>query len=201
MIKENYQKKIENTDTQKLQDNPNTLSVFLEIIKFAILALIIVVPIRMYIASPFVVNGASMSPTFETGHYLIVDEISYRFENPERGDVIVFKYPNDTSKYFIKRVIGLPGETIQSNNGAILIKNEKFPSGFKINEPYVKLKKNDIINITLKDDEYFVMGDNRKGSSDSRVWGPLNEKFIRGEALLRLFPMGKMGLYPGKFNN
>src|SRR3989344_5716676 len=84
-----------------------------DLLKFAALATIIVLPIRAYVAQPFVVSGRSMVPTFQNGQYLIVDEISYRFHSPQRGDVIIFKYPKDPTKYFIKRVIGLPGETVE----------------------------------------------------------------------------------------
>ncbi|MFC1614960.1 signal peptidase I [Patescibacteria group bacterium] len=198
------QKEIEsqenNSTEQNVQHNEesvSTMSVLWEIIRFALLALIIVVPIRMYIASPFIVSGSSMDPTFGNGHYLIVDQISYQFEEPERGDVIIFKYPNDPSKFFIKRVIGLPGETVDLRNGITVIKNKTLPGGFTLDEPYVKFKKNDTMTITLAEDEYFMMGDNRKASSDSRVWGPLKEEFIKGEALLRLLPVTRIDTYPG----
>ncbi len=200
-VQENNFDKQDKQIEQSLQhgeEGVSTLSVLWEIVRFAILALIIVVPIRMYIASPFIVSGSSMSPTFETGHYLIVDQISYRFDEPKRGDVIIFKYPNDTAKFFIKRIIGLPGETVDLRNGTTVIKNENFPGGFTIDEPYVKFKKNDTMSITLADDEYFVMGDNRKASSDSRVWGPLNEDFIKGESLMRLLPITLIDTYPGE---
>src|SRR3990167_2019370 len=85
---------------------------FLELIRFAVIAVAIVIPIRLYIAQPFIVSGSSMVPTFENSEYLIVDEISYRLGDPERFDVVVFKYPRDTSKFFIKRIIGLPNETV-----------------------------------------------------------------------------------------
>ncbi|MFC1720817.1 signal peptidase I [Patescibacteria group bacterium] len=187
-------------NNQHNEDSISTLSVLWEIVRFAILALIIVVPIRMYIASPFIVSGGSMDPTFGNGHYLIIDQISYRFEEPERGDVIVFKYPNDTSKFFIKRIIGLPGETVDLQNGSTVIKNEILPGGFTLDEPYVKFKKNDTISITLADDEYFVMGDNRKASSDSRIWGPLKTEFIKGETLVRLLPITKVDIHPGEYS-
>ena len=87
-------------------------SLLLEVLQFLLIAAFIVLPIRLFIAQPFVVNGESMVPNFDTGQYLIVDQLSYHFEHPQRGDVIVFKYPYDTSKFFIKRVIGLPGETV-----------------------------------------------------------------------------------------
>ncbi|MEK9168009.1 MAG: signal peptidase I [Patescibacteria group bacterium] len=169
-----------------------------EVVKFAVLALIIVVPIRMYIASPFLVSGASMEPTFDTGHYLIVDELSYRFEKPKRGEVVVFKYPKDPSKFFIKRIIGLPGETVSINDGAVVIKNAAAPAGFILSEPYVQSQKYDTLEVTLGDTEYFVMGDNRDASADSRIWGPLPENLITGRALIRLFPITQAAVFPGE---
>lgn len=173
-------------------------SFFWEIIKFAVIAFIVVVPIRVFIASPFIVSGSSMDPSFATGNYLVVDEISYRLEKPERGDVVVFKYPKDPSKFFIKRVIGLPGETVEIKDGNVFIVNKSFPGGFTLSEPYIKFPKADSMVITLGDTEYFVMGDNREASSDSRVWGPLDEQFITGRAFLRLFPLNGLGLFPEK---
>ncbi len=173
--------------------------VILEIVKFTLIALFIVIPFRVFVAQPFIVNGASMDPTFNSGQYLIVDQISYRFEPPERGSVIIFKYPKDTSKFFIKRVIGLPGETVEIKNGIVTIKNSENPQGFVLEEPYVIHPKEDNLKVTLEDSEYFVMGDNRAGSSDSRIWGPLKEEFITGRAFARLLPIGKLEIFPGRY--
>ncbi len=172
---------------------------FMEIVKFTTIAVIIVVPFRLFIAQPFVVSGASMDPTFETGEYLIVDQLSYKFENPERESVVIFKYPKDTTKYFIKRIIGLPGETVEIRGTKVKIKNAENPEGVVLNEPYVAInhEKQDDLTVTLKDNEYFVMGDNRSGSSDSRVWGPVNEKLITGRPFVRLLPLPRLGFFPG----
>lgn len=168
-----------------------------EIAKFAVLSLVIVAPIRLFIASPFIVSGASMDPTFDTGHYLIIDQITYRLENPVRGDVVVFRYPNDPSKFFIKRIIGLPGDTVNIANGSVSIKNNEFPGGIVLDEPYIAHPKYDTLSTTLKENEYFVMGDNRANSSDSRVWGTLPREYITGRALVRLFPVTEISLFPG----
>ncbi len=168
-----------------------------EVAQFAFLAVIIVVPIRVFIAQPYIVSGASMSPTFESGDYIIVDQLSYRFENPERGDVIIFRYPVDPSKFFIKRIIGLPRETIDIQKGIVTIKNEEYPEGARIEEPYNKPPFNDTITKTLNDGEYFVMGDNRHQSLDSRSWGALPLKLIAGRAFLRLFPVTDISYLPG----
>ncbi|MBX4210983.1 signal peptidase I [Candidatus Parcubacteria bacterium] len=170
---------------------------FREIFEFTVIALVIIVPFRLFIAQPYLVNGASMDPSFETGDYLIVDQLSYRFEKPARGSVIIFKYPNNPSVYFIKRVIGLPNETVVINGSQITIKDTAHPEGFVLDEPYVESRASDTINVTLGTDEYFVMGDNRAASSDSRAWGPLKAKFITGRPVVRLTPLNKIGILPG----
>ena len=157
-------------------------------IKLVILALLIVVPFRLYIAQPFVVEGASMDPTFATGQYLIVDEISYYFKNPARGSILVFKYPKDRKKSFIKRVIGLPNEEILISEGLVTIINPQNPDGFVLEEPYLEFTKKDSFEYILGPDEYFVLGDNRLASSDSRVWGPVREEDIIGRPIIRFFP-------------
>ncbi|MEZ4104499.1 MAG: signal peptidase I [Candidatus Paceibacterota bacterium] len=170
----------------------------LEIIRFSIIALIIVVPIRMFIAQPFIVSGASMENTFHTGEYLIIDQVSYYLHEPNRGDVIVFRYPKDPSKFFIKRVIGLPGETVKIENSTVTIINDDNPNGLTLNEPYIKsMDIGNHLTEELGPREYFVMGDNRDQSSDSRAWGVLQEERIIGKAFLRLFPPKNIGVMPG----
>ncbi len=143
-----------------------------EIIRFSIIALLIVIPIRMFVAQPFIVSGASMENTFHTGEYLIIDQVSYQLHDPERGDVIVFRYPKDPSKFFIKRIIGLPGETVTIEGAEVIIKNDTTPEGFALDEFYIKSMKNEnFLTEELGPREYFVMGDNRDQSSDSRIWG------------------------------
>lgn len=176
-------------------------NLFKEVLKFSLIAILIVAPIRIFIAQPFIVSGASMSPTFESKQYLIVDQLSYRFSKPERGEVVIFKYPNNPSTFFIKRIVGLPNEILEMQSGKITIKNDGLPGGFIINEPYIKEETNDTFKITLKENEYFVLGDNRKHSSDSRVWGPLERRFIVGKTFIRLFPINDIKINPGDYNN
>lgn len=165
-----------------------------ELFKLVVLSLVIVIPFRLYVAQPFIVDGASMDPTFETGHYLIVDEISYRFKTPERGSVIVFRYPRDPSKSFIKRVIGLPGETISINDGAVIIINAGNPDGFTLDEPYIRSAKRENLTRTMGENEYFVLGDNRLSSADSRIWGPVPADNIIGRPIIRFYPPA---IFPG----
>lgn len=171
-----------------------------DLLKFASIALLIVIPIRMWIAQPFIVSGESMVPTFHDAEYLIVDEISYILGSANRGDVVIFKYPEDPKRFFIKRVIGLPNEKIIINNGEVTIVNKDNPNGIKLNEPYINEKFDTNASYETKDDEYFVMGDNRNKSSDSRIWGPLPKKLMVGRAYLRLFPFNEISYLPGKFN-
>lgn len=169
-----------------------------ETITYIIIAVVVVFPIRMWVAQPFVVNGGSMDTTFTDGEYLIVDELSYRFNEPQRGDVLIFKYPQDTSKYFIKRLIGLPGETVVVKNDVVTIINTEHPKGIVLNEPYIHTASFLNRTMTLGTDEYFVMGDNRGVSSDSRVWGPLPKKDLIGRPLVRLLPLSRISYLPGE---
>lgn len=176
-----------------------------EILQIVVVSLIIVIPFRIYIAQPFLVSGPSMDDTFTNGQYLIVDELTYNMRSPQRGEVVIFRYPLDTKKYFIKRVIGLPGETVMIKNGLVTICKpdcETDRNKFVLDEPYVKINKlfparPDSI-AALKDNEYYVLGDNRSVSSDSRVWGPVKEDLITGRPFIRLFPLSKISLFPGQ---
>lgn len=171
-----------------------------ETVRFLLIAFAIVIPLRIFVAQPFIVSGASMDPTFLNGQYVIVDELSYNIGDPSRGDVIIFKYPKNPSQYFIKRVIGLPGETVSINSGGpVLIKDTNNKIVLTLKEPYVLYPKDDVVERTLKIGEYFVMGDNRSGSFDSRAWGPVPRELIVGRAFLRLFPINTIGVLPGQF--
>ena len=172
-------------------------SSFWELVRYALIALIIVIPFRIFVAQPYVVSGSSMDPTFKDADYLIVDQLSKRFEEPERGSVVIIKYPKDPSKFFIKRLIGFPEETIKIKNGIVNIYNEENKDGFQLNEDYIIYEKNENFSTKLGEDEYFVMGDNRAGSSDSRVWGSLPKKYIVGKPIIRLLPLNKIEVWPG----
>ncbi len=160
-----------------------------ESIKTLILAAIIIIPIRYLIFQPFFVQGISMSPNFETGDYLIIDEISYRFRDPQRGEVIVFKYPQTPSQRYIKRIIGLPGETIEIKDGKILLSDGEGMQVLDESE-YLSpgLETGGVVRISLAENQYFVLGDNRKFSSDSRRWGVLPQKNIVGRVYIRAWP-------------
>ncbi len=168
-----------------------------EVVLFVIIAFGIILPFRVYIAEPYLVDGRSMDPTFATGDYLIVDKISYRFTTPERNSVIVFKYPGDLTKSFIKRIIGLPGETVIVDETGTRIINKDNPNGFLVDQSYVKHPSDMPYKVTLTDSEYFVMGDNRAESFDSRSWGPLPKEDILGKPVIQLFPIKNIRIMPG----
>ena len=173
------------------------LGIIWETIKYAIIAAVIIIPIRTFVAQPFIVSGNSMFPTYHNGEYLIVNELVKYIGEYKRGDVVILRYPNDPSKYFIKRVIGLPGETVTIRDGVVSITSPTQTTPLVLNEPYVKNAKIDSSSRTLDNDEFFVMGDNRAQSSDSRIWGPVPRRLMNGEALLRLFPLPALALHPG----
>lgn len=170
-----------------------------DLLRFAIVALLIVIPVRIFIAQPFVVSGSSMFPTFQDKNYLIVDELTYKLSDPKRDDVIVFHYPLDPTKFFIKRIIGLPGETVDIKKGVVTITSSTDTKGFIMDEPYIHEQVTTDKHFELKEDEYFVMGDNRGASSDSRVWGSVPRKLIVGRAFLRLWPLNELNILPGKY--
>ena len=167
-----------------------------ETAKVFIVSLAIIIPVRAYVAQPFFVRGASMSPTFSDGEYLIIDELSSRTRiRPwQRGDVIVFRYPLDHTQYYIKRIIGLPGERVRIANGAITVFHGEFSQGVILDEsPYLSKheRTEGVTDVTLRDHEVFVLGDNRDHSSDSRTWGALPRDLIVGRAWVRAFPLAR----------
>jgi len=167
-----------------------------EFVKFLLIASAIAIPIRYFIAQPFIVKGASMIPTFENQEYLIVDELSYFLREPKRGEVIVFRYPLDSRQFFIKRIVGLPGETVEIEDGKVKISAEDGKDGRVLDEPYIPkdLRTDGNVKVALGAEAYFVLGDNRMQSSDSRMWGALPRSLITGRALLRAWPISRAGL-------
>jgi signal peptidase I len=161
-----------------------------EVAKIIIIASAIVIPIRYFLFQPFFVKGQSMDPNFGDGDYLIIDEMTYRFRNPQRGEVIVFNYPQDPSQRFIKRVIGLPGETIEIKDGRIYIYKDGKPEILDETDYLPQnLETTGNIKITIGENDFFVMGDNRNFSFDSRRFGLLPKGNIIGRVLLRAWPL------------
>ncbi len=167
------------------------LKFILEVFQTAVLAFLIVFPIRYFIFQPFVVSGSSMSPHFSDRDYLLIDEISFRFKQPERGEVIVFRSPLQPSTRYIKRIIGLPGETVEIIDGRIYL-IEKGGEKVRLDESEylaINVFTAGNINVTLRENEYYVLGDNRMFSSDSRAWGTLPKENIIGKAFFRALPL------------
>lgn len=170
-----------------------------EIIKVVSISLAIILPVRYYLIQPFYVKGASMEPNFHDHEYLIIDEISYRLNEPVRGQVIVFRYPKDPQEYFIKRIIGLPGEKVQIKDGQVKIFNNESPDGVVLNEIYLPdglgTYDNSESIIQIGENEYFVLGDNRPASKDSRSFGPVDKAFITGKVLFRGWPFDRITVF------
>ncbi|MBI2035305.1 MAG: signal peptidase I [Candidatus Liptonbacteria bacterium] len=170
---------------------------FVEVLEIAFVAVMAVFIIRNFLVQPFLVNGASMEPNFSNSDYLLVDELVYRFRDPRRGEVIVFRYPGDESTFYIKRIIGLPYERVVLKDGVIKIFGDESNEKLELEEPYLApglltRGENDVI---LGADEYFVFGDNRSYSFDSRSWGPLPAKDLIGLVRVRLWPLNNISMF------
>lgn len=152
--------------------------------------------IRFFLIQPFYVSGPSMEPNFHNNQYIIVDQVTYRFSKPKRGDVVVFKWPQNIAISFIKRVIATPGETVEVRNGQVYIYNQQNPSGQLLDESYIDVTTPTDTRRTLGKNEYFVMGDNRHNSSDSRIWGPVARHLIIGKVWVVIYPFSDFAAIP-----
>lgn len=194
-----------NSKNLKMKKALKTVWDFLSDMIFSAVTVIgVVILIRFIIISPFEVSGGSMLDTLHDEDYIIVDKLSYRFSEPERGDIVVLVPPINTDTYYIKRIVGLPGEKIEFSNGQVLIHNAEFPAGFKLKEEYLSEKNKDSYlpnhesrSIQIPKNHYFVMGDNRGGSNDSRQWGTLHERNIEGRAWLLVLPFSRTSVISG----
>jgi signal peptidase I len=178
------------------EKNVSVGSFLWELSRIVLIAFVVMIGFRFFVAEPFIVSGSSMVPNFHNREYLVVNKMAYRLHEPERGDVIVFRYPKDTSQYFIKRIVGLPGEKVKVENGHVVIYNDEHPDGSTLTEGYlsnqdITFGKDEVVK--LGSEEYYVLGDNRLASSDSRVWGILPKHDIVGTAWLRVFPLAAFG--------
>lgn len=162
----------------------------LEIVQVGVLSLAFVILIRTFLVQPFYVKGASMEPSFLDHEYLLIDEISYRFRDPTRGEIIVFRYPRNPREYFIKRIIGLPGEIVEITRGVVKV------DGVQIDEPYIAYPMTGEHRVRLGPGEYFLLGDNRPSSLDSRMFGPITRDYIIGRVWLRGWPLDRVGIVP-----
>ena len=172
----------------------NFFSSLLEVLEVAVIAVVAVFVVRTFFVQPFLVSGSSMSPNFSNGDYVLVDELTYHFRAPERGEVVVFHDPQDYSTYFIKRVIGLPGEHVVIKNDTITVFNSAYPNGLALDETYLPQGTDTSGNYdyALSSSTYLLFGDNRPFSFDSRSWGPLPAQNIVGLVRVRLWPLNEM---------
>lgn len=169
-----------------------------ELIRTAVVVSVLAYLIRLFVLQPFVVEGSSMYPRFQTNDFLIVDKLSYRIGDPQRGDIVVFRYPFDPNTNYVKRIIGVPGDTVKIENGKVTIKNSAHPGGFVLEETYVSNGNSTTLPVTstkteysVPEDHYFVLGDNRKASSDSREWGMLPRADVIGRVFVQAYPFNR----------
>lgn len=183
------------TDCDFKREKNQVWRVLLENMQIVVVALILSLIIRTFIAEPRYIPSESMLPTLEEGDRLIVEKISYYFHPPQRGDVVVFEPPIQLrlqgykkEQAFIKRVVGVGGETVAVIDGKVYINNQLIPEDYILESPRYSLKP-----ITIPDSKLFVMGDNRNNSNDSHIWGFLPQKNIIGHAVFRFFPFQRIG--------
>ncbi len=169
----------------------------IEVLQIILISCAIIIPIRYFLVQPFYVKGASMEPNFYDSEYLIIDELSYRLRSPDRGEIVVFRYPRDPKEFFIKRIIALPGETVEVSGGRVTIYNTEYPNGILLTESYLgDVSTDGMKKTTLGSDEYWVMGDNRGESMDSRSFGPVNRKMFIGRVWVRGLPLSRIATFP-----
>lgn len=191
------------TDISSSEPSPGIVKNDRSFFFYLVVALAIALIVRFFIAAPYIVVGSSMEPDFDNWNYLIVDRLTYDFSEPQRGDVIVLDLPQNTGRALIKRIVGLPGETIEIHGPEpiVTIINDEYPEGLTLDEPYVDPENHGgatDITVSLGPDQYFVLGDNRKVSADSRLWGVLPRADIVGRVLFRLYPFSGVSVFPGE---
>lgn len=166
-----------------------------EVVKIVAISLAIIIPIRYFLIQPFYVIGASMEPNFADYNYLIIDELTFRFQEPQRGEVVVLRNPQNRSEFFIKRVIGLPGDTVRIEQGKVYVNDAILDESAYLADDVVTSSFNGYQTITLNNDEYFVVGDNRTHSLDSRRFGPVHKSSIVGRVWIRAWPFNQFTIY------
>jgi len=165
-------------------------------------AFAIFVVLFLFVVQIHEVNGNSMLPNFQDHEYVLTDKLTYKFRNPRRGEVVIFKAPPHPRDEYIKRLIALPGEKIKIKNNQIIIYNQEHPTGFVLNENYltdevVTRGKSEIPPdkiVAIPEGHYLVFGDNRENSSDSRHWGEVKEEYLVGRAVVRIWPPTALGM-------
>jgi signal peptidase I len=205
---------------EKKEESLGTKALLIEMAKVFFLAVVIIIPVRIFLFQPFFVQGSSMEPNFQDGQYLIISEFGYKqirgsvpflwdwtpdnplivpdFRTFARQESVVFRYPKKFEQFFIKRLIALPGESIEIKNNRVWIYNKEKPEGFVLDEGTYRHENStleDMPKQKMADDEYFVMGDNRDASYDSRFFGPVKKEFMIGRVLVRALPLSRASIY------
>lgn len=167
---------------------------WVEILKMFVIVAMIVVPLRAFVIQPFLVDGDSMEPNISSGQYLLIDQLTYRFRAPERGEVVVLDAPHTPGTFYIKRVIGVPGDTVEVKDGLVVLSTPAYPDGVVLEETYLNgsITPGDL-SVTVPDGHVFVLGDNRSASSDSRVFGAVPYADLVGRAWVKGLPVAQAG--------
>lgn len=168
-----------------------------ELVRVVVISLAIILPVRYFLLQPFYVKGASMEPNFYDHEYLVIDELSYRLREITRGEIVVFRYPKEPTQFFIKRVVGLPGETVRIENGNVVVQNEAHPTGVRVPESYLEAQGLTVggQETALDSNQYYVLGDNRSSSLDSRQFGAITRSAIIGRVWLRGWPLDRIAKF------
>jgi len=204
-IKRELNSEILNDMHTEANPKKDILDLVIDLVKTGLIVFVVAFLLRYFVIQPFLVDGESMMPNFHNAEYILTEKLSYFFSQPERGDIIVFRYPRNPSVSYIKRIIGLPGETVEITNSKITVINASNPNGFVVQESYIPSDVQTLVYTngdtsqtfkeTIPDNEYFVLGDNREHSSDSREWGLLPKSLITGRAWLTLWPLNRITVH------
>jgi len=184
----------DHTETmENVREGPKK-SALREIVESLVIAVVLALLIRAFAFQPFYIPSGSMEPTLQIQDHIIVNKFGYRFWEPERGDIVVFKYPLNPKKDFVKRLIGKPGERVEVRNSKIIV------DGREIKEDYLPagIRYPDFGPVLVPENNYLMLGDNRNNSDDSRVWGPLPRQNIIGKAMLVYWPLDRVRLLKEK---
>ncbi|MEK9156396.1 MAG: signal peptidase I [Patescibacteria group bacterium] len=200
----------EELNNLEVTDNPakDFFYFLFDLFKTGLIVFVLAFSLRYFVIQPFIVDGESMMPNYVNNEYLLAEKVSYIVGKPKRGDVVVFRYPGNPNINYIKRIIGLPGETVRIENSQVIVSNSQNPYGEVLGENYLPKETKTLtgnsgdMERTLGPGEYFVMGDNRQHSSDSREWGVLPYENILGRSWLTVMPVDRFqihrhAIYPG----
>lgn len=188
----------ENETQQQVGQQSDIVKFLAELVRTAIIVALLTIGIRTFILQPFVVEGESMSPTFHTSDYLLINKLGYRLGEPQRGDIVVFKFPGNLSINYVKRVIGLPGDHIIIADGHVKVITPSDASGVTLDEAYLPsgvtttpVDGQATADYIVPANNYFVLGDNRSNSSDSREWSFLPKEDLIGRVVVRAYPFNE----------